>query len=256
MTPAAMLERSQWDGFWLPPDVTVVDRPELLLRTCPRPAPHLNAVVRTRADGTNAAALVAEVEGHFRGRRGRWMLPDTFDSVVLIGALAGAGWRENEHYEVRALPVEEWHRSARVVAAPVDSMARLRDAVRVGNAAFGRVETSTDAELAQDLRACVEGGRVHRFVAYDADGAAMATGGLTAFADLGFGLLWGGGALPNARGKGAYSAVLGARIERAKALGLTTVGLYAKRETSAPIVARMGFRAAGEMRDWERDIPA
>jgi hypothetical protein len=251
---AETLERSQWDHFWVPPDVTVVDRPELLLYACARDTSYLNTVVRTRAPDGELPALIAEAEGHYRGRRARWLVPDTFPTAGLEAALGRSGWAETERFEVRALDVAAWARPPSATSVAVTTRTALLDAYAVADAAFGRATTHTEAEIALDLAACREGTRVHRFVAYEA-GEPVAVGGMTAFPALGFGLLWGGGTAPGARGRGAYSAVLGARIARAKALGLTTVGLYARVETSAPIVARLGFGRFGEMRYFEREVP-
>lgn len=255
MTPAGMLERSQWDPFWVPSDTVVVDRPELMLYSCPRPTPYLNVVVRTRADAGELPGLIAEAEGHFRGRRGRWLVADTVPTGPLVAALERAGWSPGDRHEARALAVADWTRAPGPNVHAVTTRERLLDAYAVSDAAFGRPVTRTAEEIALDLAACVAGTRVHRFVAYDADGAPAAAGGMTAFPALGFGLLWGGGTAPGARGRGAYSQVLAARIARARALGLTTVGLYAREGTSAPIVARMGFGRFGEMRYLERDVP-
>lgn len=254
MNPAEMLERSQWDHFWVPPDVTVIDRPELLLYACARPSPYLNTVVRVRAPDGELPGLIAEAERHYAWRRARWLVPDTYPTAGLEAALAGAAWAETERFEVRALDVAAWARPTVASAVAVTTREALLDAYAVADAAFGRGTTHTEAEIALDLAACREGTRVHRFVAYEA-GEPVAVGGMTAFPTLGFGLLWGGGTVPGARGRGAYSAVLGARIARAKALGLTTVGLYAKVETSAPIVARLGFGRFGGMRYFEREVP-
>jgi GNAT superfamily N-acetyltransferase len=250
MTPAERLERTQWDLFWLPPDTTVVDRPELLLVTCPRPVRYLNTVLRTRASPERLPALVAQAKA--TGRPIRWQVPDTIARAPLEAALSAAGWTPSDDHEARVLPVDTWRSRRPVAVRRVQDLATLRDCVTVAGAAFGRPDTSTDAELTFDLRACVDGTRVSRFVAYDADGSPLASGGLTAFPALGFGLLWAGGTAPHGRGRGAYTALLDARVQRAKQLGLAMVGLYAKRDTSAPIVARQGFAAVGEMRFWDR----
>lgn len=254
MTPAARIERTQWDLFWIPPDVTRVDRPELLFVSCARPSPYLNTVLRTRVSVADVPRVIAEVEAAMAGRRARWLVPDTIDRAPLLRELRARGWAAADRHEVRALQVSAWERSAPVDVRAVDTMARMRDLCTVTDAAFGRAGARSEEELALDLRACTEGTRVHRFVAYDR-GVPVAAGGLTAFPDLGFGLLWAGGVVPGARGRGAYTAVLGARIARARALGLREVGLYARAETSAPIVARLGFGSFGEMEYWERSIP-
>ncbi len=255
MTPAELSERAGWDTFWVPSDVTVTDRPELLQLSCPRGGLYLNAVLRTRGAPGTLPALIAEAEGRFRGRRARWCVTDTADPRPIEGALEAAGWAVGHDHEVRALPVAAWSRAAPLEVRPIDSREGLLDARAVSDAAFGQVTRWTEDELAKDLRECRQGGRVHRFVAYDRGGP-VASGGLTAFPALGFGLLWGGGTAPDARGRGAYLSVLAARIERARALGLTTVGLNARVGTSAPIVARLGFGRFGRMTAWEREVPA
>lgn len=255
MTPGEMLEQAGWDTFWVPSDVTVTDRPDLLQLSCPRGALYLNSVLRTRAAPAAMPALIAEAETRFAGRRARWCVTDTVDPRPIEAALGAAGWEAESDYEVRALPVAAWTRAAPLEVHAVDSMARLLDCCAVSDAAFGRVIPWTDEERARDLRQCTEGTRVHRFVAYDR-GEPVASGGLTAFPSIGFGLLWAGGTVPGARGRGAYLSVLAARVERARALGLTTVGLNAKADTSGPIVARLGFGRHGRMTAWERSVPA
>lgn len=248
MTPADLLERSQWDLFWVPPDAAVVDRPDLLLVSCPRPVAYLNAVLRTRTD--DPAALAAEVEARNPGAR--WMVPDTFDRRPLEAALGARGWRPGKRHEVRVLPVAAWTRAPAVEVRRVEDRATLVDALSAAARGFGAPPGGwTEDSLALDLRACTEGARVRRFVAY-VDGAPAASGGLTAFPALGFGLLWAGATVPEARGRGAYAAVLAARVQEARRMGLTSVGLYAVEDTSAPIVARLGFRMEGEMWFWER----
>ncbi|MGB5545708.1 MAG: hypothetical protein WBM74_03980 [Polyangiales bacterium] len=41
-----LMERTQWDLFFVPPDTRIVDRPELLYCATPRDIKHLNAVAR------------------------------------------------------------------------------------------------------------------------------------------------------------------------------------------------------------------
>jgi GNAT superfamily N-acetyltransferase len=71
----------------------------------------------------------------------------------------------------------------------------------------------------------------------------------------GLGFLWGGGTLPEARGRGAYRAVLAARMRRARELGLGWVGLQARADTSWPVVRRLGFQSDGSMVSWELAAP-
>ncbi len=251
MTPAETLERTQWDTFWVPPDTEIVDRPDLLLLGCPRPVGYLNVVLRTRAAPAALPALVTEVEHRQGTRHTRWMVTDTTPESPLESALGAAGWTPGVHHEVRVRAVSGWDRRPTVEVQRVVTMAQLAQCVDVTLAAFGSPRTFRPADLDAELHACRDGRKVSRFVAM-LDGRPVAAGGLTAFPELGFGLLWAGATLAEARGRGAYASLLAARIAHARRLGLGAVGLYAVADTSAPIVARFGFGSFGEMRFWER----
>ena len=259
-TPDALLEASQWDLFWLPEDARVVDRPEVLYACTPRDIVGLNVVTRTRArDAAQLRELVAEVADAHRAGHSRWMVVPACHSADLEEALSAAGYAPGHNHLVYTLD------TARDVDRPIQStlrvvrvatMAALRDWLSVSEQAFGRVLPSDDAYLARELEACTQpGARVFRFVVYEA-GRPVSAAGLGVYPALSLGFFWAGGTIADARGKGAYSAVVAARIECARSLGLTTVGLYAREDTSAPIVARQGFERHGWMRFWERPGPA
>ena len=55
-------------------------------------------------------------------------------------------------------------------------------------------------------------------------------------------LLGGAATLPEARGKGIYSALVKRRLDDARRDGREAAVIQADRDTSAPICARMGFR--------------
>ena len=54
------------------------------------------------------------------------------------------------------------------------------------------------------------------------------------------------------RGRGAYAAVVAARLHEAARAGCGLVGMYAREGTSAPIVERQGFEKHGPMVTWIR----
>ena len=78
----------------------------------------------------------------------------------------------------------------------------------------------------------------------------MSQAGLSIFQDLSFALLFAGGTITSARGQGAYTALVAARIAYARSIGIKHVGLFAREDTSAPIVDRQGFINYGEMQQW------
>ena len=148
MTPAELLERSQWDLFWLPADAAVFDQPEYLQVTCRRRAAYLNAVLRVRVGADRAAEVVAEAGARFEPGIGRFMVTDTWAAGPLVAALQAQGWQPGDQHDVRVLAVDRWVSRPGMEARAVTDMAGLRDCVAASTRAFGRPDTSTDAELA------------------------------------------------------------------------------------------------------------
>jgi len=249
-----VLERTQWDLFWIPPGVRVVDRPELLYLTSSEPDEYLNAVLRTRGD--DVERLVAEVSEAHRAVASRWTIPPT--QPTTLGALEAAVTRHgyvrgHEHFGY-SLGTSE-HRPtprARISVRPVKTLGDLRAAIDVSSRAFGRASGTSDERLAVELAACTApGARVRRFVAF-LDDEPVASAGMTLHPALRFAFLWAGGTTPEARGHGAYQALVDARVAAARAAGIERVGLYARLGSSAPIVERRGFTRHGPMTFWTR----
>ena len=255
--PNDLLERSMWDLFWLPPDVSFIDRPDLLVLHCPRPVSHLNAVLRTRAPAERLPELVREADALHSHCVSRWLVMDTIEREPLHAALDSAGYVAGDHHEARIAPVREFRPrpGANVTIEPVLTIEGLRDQGRVMERSFDTPMGNTPESLAKDLELCRQPNtRVFRFLARDRSGKAISSGSITTYPALRFGLMWGGCTVPEARGQGAYSAIVAARIEQARRSGIEFVGLYALSDTSAPIVARQGFQHWGEMQYWDRPL--
>lgn len=255
-----LAEQTQWDGFWLPPWATVVDRPELRYTFSAVDQPGLNQVVRVRPDDADGRpvdleALVAEVDAAHRGVMSRWILAPRSQLDGLPDLLEAAGWRRGKLHHLRALDVSQQLAPPRdgVVARPVDDAMALRDCIDVAVQAFGVPSGPVPSERIDNELAAIAGGRVHRFVAYDVHtDEPLSSGGLNTFPELGVGFLWGGGTVPGQRGRGAYRAVLGARVDRARREGCGHVVVYAQHDTSDPILAALGFVRHGSMWTWTR----
>ncbi len=256
LTPDEIIERSFGDYFWVPEDVTVVDRPEIIYYSCPRDVGYLNMVTRIRAGADQVAGLIEEVLAAHRGRRSTWVVPSNDRNRDLERRLLEASYSSHE-YRVCTAPVDEYscaRENTEIVVRVIDGMERLRDAVWVGARAFGEPADITDAQFESDLRLCTGAEpRVYRFVAYEKrTERPVCTGNMTLFRDHAFAFFWGGGTVPEARRRGFYSAVLTARVGLARNLGISTVGMCARSDTSAPIVTRFGFRPSGVFHLWDR----
>ena len=256
MTPEDTLQRTQWDFFWVPEDVVVIDRPELLYVHGPYPLPHLNMVTRLDATSENLEDLLDEVQAAHADRPSCFQVLHRPEYRRLERALSRRGYTETHRHEALVLRVSDWDRPfpADLDVHRVLVRGQMLDWHRVAHAAFDTDSVISDARIARDLAQCTgEGARVHRFVACDAEtGRPLAAAGMTAFSDLGFGFLWAGGTVPDGRLKGAYTSVLTARIRCAQQLGLSAVGVYGLLDTSAPILRRLGFVRHGGMSFWSR----
>jgi GNAT superfamily N-acetyltransferase len=252
----ALVEQSMWDLFWLPGWASVVDRPELLYTWSARDQPALNQVLRVRA-GADLGAMVAEVSAAHEGVFSRWLLGRDSQLPELPPHLERAGWRFEyvHHLRTRSGDGTPLLPSSGVVVRDVCDAATLTDCIRVQERAFGSSSSPiTPDRIADELAALRRpGDRVHRFVAYDeSSGCPMSSGGINVFAHLGIAFLWGGGTDPDLRGRGAYRALLAARLARATALGCRRVAAYAREDTSDPFLDALGFERHGTMVSWAR----
>ncbi|MFT5457966.1 MAG: GNAT superfamily N-acetyltransferase [Myxococcota bacterium] len=252
MHPDAILERTQWDTFWLPSDATQVDRPALGYTHCPRDQTYLNQVYRTRLSPDAVEAAIAEVVAAHAGRVSRWSLVPDSAPADLARHLEAAGYRRYGEHRGAVLPVDDWQtvHTGHTVRS-VRTRAELEDLYAATGAAFGRDAHPGDAAAEAEVLECRDGSRVQRFVVYEGD-RPVCGGGLNLYPELRFGFLWAGGTVPDARGRGAYRALLQARVQAARHTGLTAVGLYARTTTSLPIVQRLGFNTHGFMHSWDR----
>lgn len=259
--PATMdeiLESAVADFWWLPPHATVVSRPEITYVHSPVHARLYNTVARVSAPSVRYEALLDEVGAAHRERPSDWKLAAPSLDDTLEGMLEGRGYRLAAEAIATSIavdatrpPTPDW-----VAIHQVTTRAALRAQYDVMDQAFGNETRDVpDEELDHHLSNSVgPDARCRRFLAIDlATDRPVATASYNIFQALGFGFLWGGSTVPEARGRGAYSALVTARMQDARARGLHHVGLHAMTTTSAPILARQGFEAHGPCRVWQYD---
>jgi hypothetical protein len=128
--------------------------------------------------------------------------------------------------------------------------ATTRDWLQVGIEAFDEGSMPDDArvrELAEEAASDFVAGRTASAVAY-LDGRPVAAGGLTLAGETA--RLWGGGVVPAARGRGAYRAVVDARLRHAVRHGSTMALVKGRVATSGPVLRRAGFEVFGQERSY------
>ncbi|GAA4192236.1 hypothetical protein GCM10022219_12250 [Microbacterium oryzae] len=143
--------------------------------------------------------------------------------------------------------------AAGVTVEAVRTRAQVQDMDAVNVPVWNQEPLHGDA-LDEELREVVaewDAGRGFRVLAR-IDGRPVSTGGATIVDE--FVRLWGAATVESARGRGAYRAVLAERLRLARELGATTALVKGRVATSAPILARAGFRSYGEERAWRLEL--
>ena len=214
--------------------------------------PTEHCIVYSRLALSEAPRAVAEQAADFRARRQpvEWKVYAHDVPKELPDLLAGAGFLPKPRETLMVFDL-----SSRLPAPPlsvdieirqVRTPAGLDDLETVELAAFDRTEP-TSRHLV--------GGRLSDpdlgvFVAYRA-GAPVAGGRVDRVPGRSFAGLWGGGTVPEFRGRGIYRALVAARADFARARGARFLMVEALVDTSRPILERIGFQPLSDVVGWE-----
>ncbi len=208
-----------------------------------------------RASQTRSTLDAADVIAHALARSRGWGAAE----ITFWTNPSDAPDLEPELRRRGAVPVD----AVAVLAAPVDTasvdvpgdvtvevvrdLAQVRDADAVNVPVWAQEpldERGLREELDDVTAALTTGAGIQ--VLARLDGLPVSVGGCTIID--GFVRLWGGATLPEARGRGAYRAVLAERIRLGAAHGARTALVKGRVATSAPILRRAGFTQIGEER--------
>ncbi len=126
----------------------------------------------------------------------------------------------------------------------INDVAGVEDYVAANTAAFGYRE----GHWVEALTPRLGDPSLEVYVAY-ADGAPVAAGRLEMAPGKAFAGLYGGGTAPAHRGRGIYRALVAARAAEARSRGYRYLTVDA-RETSRPILERLGFKRLATVRGW------
>jgi GNAT superfamily N-acetyltransferase len=194
------------------------------------------------------AAVVAREAAFFRASGVQWKVFDHDGPPNLAAALGAAGFAEEGPETFLVLDTDEvtpaFDPPAGIEVRQVTDRAGIDDLVGVSDAAFGRAEPWRADHLAARLTDPTQA----LFVAYE-HGIAISSGRLELAPGKAFAGLYGGGTRPERQGRGVYRALVGARAAEARRLGHRFLTVDA-RETSRPILERIGFKPLTTIRDW------
>jgi len=129
----------------------------------------------------------------------------------------------------------------------IKSHAALRDMIAVNEAAFQEKRGSLFDELASRLHDAT----LQLFVIY-MDGKGVCAGRLELPQSRSFASLWGGGTIPEYRGKGLFRAMVTVRAAEARRLGYHYLAVDA-RQGSRAILKRLGFISLTSVTGWVID---
>ncbi|GAA0918377.1 GNAT family N-acetyltransferase [Nonomuraea longicatena] len=198
-----------------------------------------NAVLWSQLSEDEADAEIAAQIAYFGEREFEWKLYDRDQPADLPERLRAAGFTAGEP---ETLMVADTARLA-CDATPPDgiTLREVRDEadvdlmVEVGARAFGSTPTAQRERLLAELGSGV-------MVLAMAGTEPVCAARLSLHPGTDFAGLWGGGTVPGWRGRGLYRTLVAHRARIAAARGYRYVHVEAL-PTSAPILARLGFRA-------------
>jgi ribosomal protein S18 acetylase RimI-like enzyme len=197
-------------------------------------------------------AIAAEVD-FFRalGRTVEWKLYSHDQPADLAERLARAGFKpeETEHFMMRTLQADmaDDRPPEGIAIRQVRDLAGLEDYVAAGGAAFERDESWVFKAYGNRLTDPT----LVLHVAYDGS-RPVAAGRLELPRGRAFASLWGGGIIPGHRGRGIYRALIATRAWEALWRGYRYITVDA-RDTSCPILRRLGFVELAQVTGWIRE---
>jgi hypothetical protein len=212
--------------------------------------PSTTLVSRLRLDPDEVPEAIHEIREEIsrsRHREAVWRVGSSATPADLVDRLTAHGFVPSdlpgqEPHLTSMVLTEEPPRVDGVEARRIESAAELKLASAISSAAFGE----EDDELDWDVRFVSErAGHIPRMYIAFVDGVPAGAARALIEADCPAAMLISGGVLADARGHGAYRALVRARWDDAVAAGQPALVVHAG-AMSRPILERLGFHAVAE----------
>lgn len=214
------------------------------------PDPHTNVVQRLRLEPDEVAPTVAEVRALFAARDRRritWEVGDAATPSDLAERLMAQGMVPDEP-ESLAVGMVLGHPlkspPGEVVVRPISTFEEFGIASRIFCIGFGGPQEEDPTELEKGFARYQATGVSERYLAWINGVPVAASDALYLPAGV---VMCGAATLPEARGKGAYRALIAARWEEGQRRGIKTLITQAG-AMSRPILSRLGFEEVVSVR--------
>jgi hypothetical protein len=215
------------------------------------PVPSFTQVSRLRLDPDTVAETIHEIRAEVTRRahrRATWSVTSSAAPGDLVDRLYAHGFVAEDHYGALVLTAEPPTAPGGVTARRVADFAEFKLASELSRVAFGnREERAAEWDaIAESQFALERAGHGPRVYLVFVDGRPVGSG-LAVFEDgLPAGILVGGGIVADARGRGAYRALVRARWDDALASGFDALCVHGG-PMSRPILERLGFECVAEI---------
>lgn len=212
-------------------------------------APYLNEVSFSAVDEARVERVIDETIAQYRaiGKGVKWYLGPESRPLDMGARLARRGFRRSNYRGMiidtsRSIAGGDGVRVERVEADRVDAF------VEATMRGWAMDADQTEAEREAHHRALVEVPRISYAFLATMQGEAIGTAGI--LMRDGYGYFVGGQVVGEARGRGAYRALVGARLGFLRSTGIGYAVTFALETTSAPILERLGFETVARNECW------
>ncbi|MBZ0277269.1 MAG: GNAT family N-acetyltransferase [Anaerolineae bacterium] len=203
-----------------------------------------SGIFYTRLDEANADAIIEQEIAFFRaiGCDFEWKLYSHDTPADLLGRLERRGFEIGEPDAIMVLEIEHAPelllRPVSADVRPITDPEKLSDVLAVLKPVWDENFDGLMKHLESDLR---ENPDFLNIFVIDEDNVPVSVAWMNFLPENAFAGLWGGSTLPEYRGKGFYTTLLAARIQRAQQRGCRFVTVDAG-PMSRPILEKLGFQ--------------
>ncbi len=246
-------EAAPCDRVLVHADTRVVARPGWYQVVTPSAKGYLNEIARSELEPgeVDAAIDAAVAEYHAIGNAVKWVVGPRTRPADMGARLEARGFTPHPLVAMGAPTDLRAPPAPAIEARPVATEHDLERFVAISEEGYGMSAATARAHRAA-LAASLANGSVLLWIAW---AGATPVGNAALVVAPEYGYLIGGLVLPAARGRGAYRALVAARLAALAARGIEYAVTHASEATSAPILARLGFEALYRSVSWSLPAP-